>query len=91
MLGNAVKDPRYALDLLVIRGDSKTYESERSRQSIEHVDMNMNVVLLQEMRSRIESSRSGANNCCPERIVSGAKSRGYSLIPLVWSGCSPKG
>ena len=79
-LGNAVEDPRYALDLLVIRGDPKTYESERRRQSIEHVYTNMKIVLLQEILSCIESSRSGADDCCPERIVSGPESRGYDLI-----------
>ena len=49
LLGDAVEHPRDVLDLLVIRGDTKTHEAERSREAIEHVDLDVNIALLEKV------------------------------------------
>ena len=68
-LGDAVEHPRDILDLLVIRGDTKTHEAERSRETIEHVDLDMNVGLLEKGIGGIEPSRPRPDDSHPERVV----------------------
>ena len=68
-LGDAVEHPRDVLDLLVIRGDAETYEAERSRETIEHVDLDVNIALLEKVVGGIKPGRPRPDDGHPEWVV----------------------
>ena len=81
-LGDAVEHPRDVLDLLVIRGDTKTHQAERSRETIEHVDLDVNVALLEKVVGGIKPSRPRSDDSHPEWVVRSPQFRRHERSSL---------